>query len=108
MSSKHLSRHGEQTKSTRTSAVDKGLILRVLEKVTQAASRTTQAVLVAIDGFAAYPKVILRTFYTNLYTGRPGRPRHLLWSNLHIVQVIKSRSGMKFKEVTRKLVYGNL
>ncbi len=87
---------------------DKGLIERVLMKVKQAASRTTQAVLFAVDGFAAYPKAMLKIFHTKLYTGRRGRPRHLPWPNMHIVQVIKSRSGKKLKEVTRTLFYGNL
>ncbi len=64
--------------------------------------------LFAVDGFAAYPKAILKIFHTKLYTGRPGRPRHRPWPNLHIVQVIKSRSGKTLKEVTRTLVYGNL
>lgn len=94
---------GEVSKSR-----DKGLIERLLTKVKHAASSTTQAVLFAVDGFAAYPKAILKTFHTKLYTGRRGRPKHLPWPNMHIVQVIKSRSGMKLKEVTRKLVYGNL
>lgn len=87
---------------------DKGLIERVLVKVKQAASSTTQAVLFAVDGFAAYPKAILKIFHTTLYTGRQGRPRHRPWPNIHIVQVIKSRRGKKLKEVTRTLVYGNL
>ncbi len=86
---------------------DRGLILRLMEKVRQAASSTTQAIMFAVDGFAAYPNAILRTFYTNVRTGRPGRPRHIPWPNLHIVQVIKSRSGMKLNEITRKLVYGS-
>jgi transposase-like protein len=87
---------------------DQGLILRVMDRVRQAASSTTQQILFAIDGFAAYPKAILKTFYTKLYTGRPGRPKHIPWPNLPIVQVIKSRSGKTLKEVTRKLGYGNL
>lgn len=87
---------------------DKGMIERVLVKVKQAASSTTRAVLFAVDGFAAYPKAIRNIFHTKCYTGRQGRPRHLPWPNLHIVQVIKSRSGKTLKEVTRKLVYGNL
>ncbi len=87
---------------------DKGVIERVLVKVKQAAASTTQAVLFAVDGFAAYPKAMLKIFHPTLLTGRQGRPRHLPWPNVHIVQVIKSRRGKKLKEVTRKLVYGNL
>ena len=87
---------------------DTGMVLRVLSKVKAAASRTTQAVVFAVDGFAAYPKAILKTFYTRGHTGRPGRPKHILWPNLHIVQVIKSRSGKKLKDVVRTLVHGDL
>lgn len=87
---------------------DSAMVMRVLAKVKDAASSTTKAVVFAVDGFAAYPQAILKTFYTKLHTGRPGRPRHIVWSNLHIVQVIKSRSGKRLKEVTRKLVHGEL
>ena len=87
---------------------DKALILSVLDHVKAAAVSHTDAVLFAVDGFAAYPKAILKTFFTKVSSGRPGRPRHVPWPNLHIVQVIKSRSGMKLKAITRKLVHGNL
>lgn len=87
---------------------DTAMVLRVLGKVKEAASSTTQAVVFAVDGFAAYPKAILNTFYTKLHTGRPGRPKHMPWPNLHIVQVSKSRSGKRLKEVTRKLFHGEL
>jgi len=87
---------------------DKVLILSVLNKVKAAAASSTDAVLFAVDGFAAYPKAIMKTFFTNVFSGRPGRPRHALWPNLHIVQVIKSRRGKKLKAITRKLVHGDL
>lgn len=87
---------------------DKALILSVLSKVKAASSGSTDAVLFAVDGFAAYPKAILKTFFTKVFSGHPGRPRHALWPNLHIVQVIKSRSGKKLKSITRKLIHGNL
>ncbi len=87
---------------------DKALIRGVLERVKASAASTTQAILFAVDGFAAYPKAILKTFYTTACTGRPGRPRHILWPNIHIVQVVKSRSGRKVRAITRKLVHGNL
>lgn len=87
---------------------DRPLIERVMEKVRQAAAALPHAVLFAVDGFSAYPKAILRTFYTPLHTGKPGRPRHLPWPDLHIVQVVKSRSGRKLKEITRRRVQGSL
>ena len=45
---------------------------------------------------------------TKRYTGKRGRPRHIPWPNIHIVQVVKSRSGKKLKDVTRRLAYGSL
>ena len=85
---------------------DRHLILRLMAKVAQAAASTTQPVLIAVDGFAAYPKAILRTFYTKVRTGLPGRPRHLTWPNLNIVQVVKSRHGRKLTHVYTRLVFG--
>lgn len=87
---------------------DRPLIERVMGKVRQAAASVPQAVLFAIDGFSAYPRAILKTFYTPLHTGKPGRPRHLPWPDLHIVQVVKTHSGRKLKEITRRLVHGAL
>jgi len=87
---------------------DAGLVKRLMQKVRQAASSTTQALLIAVDGFAAYPKAVFQTFYTKVKTGRPGRPRHLLWPDLHVVQVVKQYSGRVLKSVSRRLVYGSL
>jgi len=86
---------------------DKSMIKRLMGQVRQAASSTTQAVLIAVDGFAAYPKAVLQTFYTPLRTGRPGRPRHVPWPDLHIAQVVKHRSGRRLKSISRRLVHGS-
>ena len=85
---------------------DRHLILRLMGKVAQAAASTTQPILIAVDGFAAYPKAILRSFYTKVYTGLPGRPRHLTWPHLNIVQVVKSRQGRKLTQVHTRLAFG--
>ena len=85
---------------------DRHLIWRLMQKVAQAAASTTQPVLLAVDGFAAYPKAILRAFHTKVYTGEPGRPRHLTWPNLNIVQVVKSRQGRKLTAVDTRLAFG--
>jgi len=87
---------------------DGRLIDRLMDRIYQIAAGIPQTVLFAVDGFSAYPKAILKRFYTKLYTGKPGRPPHLPWSDLHLVQVVKSRCGRKLKEVTRNLVYGSL
>jgi len=85
---------------------DSSLIERVMVKVRDAASNTRDRVLIAVDGFAAYPGVILKTFHTRLRTGRRGRPKHIPWPNLHIVQVVKSCSGRKLKEISRVVAHG--
>jgi len=87
---------------------DTGLVKRLMQKVRQAASSTTQAVLIAVDGFAAYPKAVFQTFYTTVKTGRPGRPRHALWPDLHVVQVVKQYSGRAVQSISRRLVHGSL
>jgi transposase-like protein len=85
---------------------DASLVERLMIKVREAASGTVRAVLIAVDGFAAYPKMILKTFNTKLRNGLRGRPKHLIWPNLHIVQVVKSCSGRKVKNVSRRIVHG--
>lgn len=85
---------------------DQPLIERLLRKVKQAASDYRDALLFAVDGFAAYPKTILHLFYTKEQTGRPGRPKHLPWPKLSIVQVVKSYQGRRLAEVTRRLKHG--
>ncbi len=87
---------------------DKKLIERVMNKVKEVASSTVAPILFAVDGLASYPKAILKVFHTKEYTGKPGRPRHIRWPNLHIVQVIKHRKGHKLKEITRRLAHGRL
>jgi len=84
---------------------DRHLIGRLVSKV-QAAAGSVQPILFAVDGFAAYPKAVLKFFYTKLYTGKPGRPRHIRWPDLHIVQVVKQRSGKKIKTISRRIVHG--
>src|SRR5262245_7344042 len=62
----------------------------------------------AVDGLRAYPKAILSVFRVPLYTGRVGRPRLIVWDDLHIVQVVKERSGKRLKSVSRRVAYGCL
>lgn len=85
---------------------DKSLVRRLFDKVAQAAKDTTQPVLVAVDGFAGYPKAIVGALHTKLRNGRAGRPRHIPWPNIQIVQVVKTRQGRKLKEISRRLLQG--
>ncbi len=86
---------------------DRKLIERLVQRVRAAAGQTVQAVLWAVDGFSAYPKAILKYFYIKEYTGKPGRPRHVPWPDLHIVQVVKQYAGRTLKGVTRQVVHGS-
>jgi hypothetical protein len=80
----------------------KSLIERVIAHVHAAASGV-QAVLFAVDGFAAYPKAILKHFYTPIRTGQPRRPAHRIWPDLHIVQVVKQHAGKRLPDIHRRV-----
>ncbi len=84
---------------------DEALIRPVIEH-SRAAARPGQPILIAVDGFKAYVSCILKVFRDPLHTGKPGRPRLLVWEDLHIVQVVKQRFGRRLVSITRRLAYG--
>src|ERR671932_410608 len=86
---------------------DTTLSTQVVQQV-RAAARMGQPILWAVDGFAAWPKAILHVFRTPLRTGRRGRPRLVVWDNLHIVQVVKQYTGRRLSGVQRRLTHGSL
>lgn len=86
---------------------DEQLITPVVEQVRAAAERG-RPILWAVDGFRAYPQAILKAFRDPLRTGKKGRPRLLVWEELHIVQVVKQRVGKRLISITRRLAYGCL
>jgi transposase-like protein len=73
---------------------DEALITPVIEQV-RAAAQPGQPILFAVDGFKAYVSMILSVFRDQLYTGKRGRPRLLVWGDLHSVQVVKQRVGRR-------------
>ena len=87
---------------------DRPLIERLMIKVRAAAGSAAQPVLVAVDGLAAYPKAIRKAFSDKFYSGKAGRPPLVPWPDLHIVQVVKQRSGYKLSKVSRRLAHGCL
>jgi transposase-like protein len=87
---------------------DKRLIERLMAKVRAAAGSVMQPILVAVDGLPAYPNAIRKAFSDKFYSGKPGRPPLLPWSDLHIVQVVKQRSGYKLSKISRRLAHGCL
>ena len=86
---------------------DEALIEPVIEHA-RAAARPGQPILFAVDGFKAYVKSILKIFRDPVHTGKPGRPRLAVWTDLHIVQVVKQRVGRRLLSISRRLAYGSL
>ena len=74
----------------------------------RAAAGVGQPILWAVDGFAAWTTAILRVFRDPVRTGKRGRPRLVVWADLHIVQVIKRRTGRTRTAVERRLAHGCL
>jgi transposase-like protein/IS1 family transposase len=63
--------------------------------------------LICTDGFAAYPKSILRAFREKgKKTSGPGRCCLEVWPDLHIGTVIKRTVKRRLKEVIRQVTYG--
>jgi hypothetical protein len=84
---------------------DSILVEQVIVQVRAAAQRG-RPILWAVDGFAAWTSGVLRVFREPLRTGRRGRPRLLVWADLHIVQVVKRYAGRRINGVERRLAYG--
>ncbi len=93
--------------TARADEIARGLITKVVEQV-RAAAKWGYPLLWAVDGFRAYPKAILNVFRDPLYTGKVGRPRLVVWDDVHIVQVIKKRVGKRLLSITRRVAYGCL
>lgn len=86
---------------------DAALLEPVIEQV-RAAARPGHPILFAVDGFKAYVRCILKVFREALHTGKPGRPRLIVWEDLHIVQVVKQRAGRRLRSISRRLAHGCL
>jgi transposase-like protein len=86
---------------------DAALIEPVIQQV-RAAAQPGQPILFAVDGFQAYVTCILQVFRDPVQTGKPGRPRLVVWADLHIVQVVKQRVGRRLVRITRQLAHGSM
>jgi transposase-like protein len=84
---------------------DTALITQVVAHV-RAAARVGQPILWAVDGFAAWPKAILRVFRDPQRSGKRGRPPLVVWTDLHIVQVVKQYTKRRVTAVQRRLAHG--
>ncbi|GHO51383.1 hypothetical protein [Ktedonospora formicarum] len=85
---------------------NRSLIDQLFEQV-RAGCQFIQGLLVCTDGFAAYPKSIVRAFREKVKThvGR-GRCRLETWPDLCIATVIKRTEKKRVVEITRKVTRG--
>ena len=81
------------------------LVSQVVEQV-HAATKPHTALLWATDGYSAWKSAILKRFRTPVHTGQRGRPRLVVWSKLHVVQVVKRRVNRAIVSVERRLAHG--
>jgi len=83
---------------------DGALVTRLLERVRACAA--SRALLLCVDGFAAYVGAARTVFREPVYTGKRGHPRLVLPAGFLLAQVVKSRQGRRLAEITRRVVVG--
>jgi len=87
-----------------SAARDGALVAATLRRV--AACASSAALLICVDGFAAYVGAVRTVFRVAVRNGRPGRPRLVLPETVLLAQVVKSHQGRRLVDVTRRVVYG--
>ncbi len=93
----------------RSPARDGALVTATLRRV--AACASSAALLLCVDGFAAYVGAVCTVFGVALRTGRPGRPgrpRLVLPETVLLAQVVKNHQGRRLVDVTRRVVFGTV
>lgn len=85
---------------------DSDLIDNLMRQVHRCA-RSLCAILICTDGFAAYPKSIIKAFrYKVKDTPGPGASKKVVWPRLYIGTVIKRTAKRRVTEVSRRMSYG--
>src|SRR5947207_3806283 len=85
---------------------DSNLIDTLMQQVRRCA-RPLCALLICTDGFAAYPKSILRAFRRKVKNPYGiGAPRKMVWPRLYIGTVIKRTAKRHVIDVIRRMTYG--
>ena len=70
-------------------------------------ARSLCAILICTDGFAAYPKSIIKAFrYKVKTTPGPGASKKVVWPRLYIGTVTKRTAKRRVTEVSRRMSYG--
>jgi transposase-like protein len=86
---------------------DSVLVRQVIRHVRAAALRG-RPILWAVDGFAAWTSGVLHVFRDPLRMGKRGRPPLVVWSDLHVVQVVKQYKRRCLVGIERRLAYGSM
>jgi len=85
---------------------DSNLIDRLMEQVRRCCKAMT-ALLICTDGFAAYPKSIIKAFRDKVKNPYGiGAPRKRVWPRLYIGTVIKYTVKRRVTEVVRRMSHG--
>jgi transposase-like protein/IS1 family transposase len=85
---------------------DSDLIDNLMRQVRRCASSLC-AILICTDGFAAYPKSIIRAFRNKVKNPYGiGASRKEVWPRLYIATVIKHTAKRRVTEVSRRMSYG--
>jgi hypothetical protein len=74
----------------------------------RASAQPGQPILWAVDGFKAGTTAVLKVFRDPHHTGRRGRPRLIIWADLHLVQVVKQYRQRQVTGIERRLMHGCL
>lgn len=82
------------------------LVKKVVERVGQALRRGNPILWVS-DGFGGWEQAVRKTLCDKVYTGKPGAPSFPVWSELHLVQVIKRKAAGRLVSSERRLRIGN-
>ena len=85
-------------------ARDGALVMRLRERVRAGATR--RALLRGVDGFVSSVGAARSVFRAPVYTGKRGRPRLDRPDGFLLAPVVKSRTGRRRAEVTRRVVVG--
>ena len=85
---------------------DSNLTDNLMRQVRRCA-RSLCAIFICTDGFAAYPKSIIKAFrYKVKDTPGPGASKKVVWPRLYIGTVIKRTAKRRVTEVSRRMSYG--
>ena len=82
------------------------LLSRVVDKVAAALQRGHPWLWVT-DGLGGWEQAIRQRLRAPHYTGKPGRPRLLLWPELHLVQVVKQKVAGRLVSIEKRLRIGS-